>query len=62
MKLSVIGTGYVGLTTGVCFSEIGHTVICVDNDKTKIALLKKNKVPIYEPGLEEILKKNVKNK
>lgn len=62
MKLSVIGTGYVGLTTGVCFSEIGHTVICVDNDKTKIALLKKNKVPIYEPGLEEILKKNVQNK
>ncbi|MDO8733619.1 MAG: nucleotide sugar dehydrogenase, partial [Elusimicrobiota bacterium] len=62
MKIAVIGTGYVGLTTGVCFSEIGHIVICVDNDKTKIALLKKNKVPIYEPGLEAILKKNVQNK
>ncbi|MFH0948423.1 MAG: UDP-glucose/GDP-mannose dehydrogenase family protein [Elusimicrobiota bacterium] len=62
MKLAVIGTGYVGLTTGVCLSEIGHSVICVDNDKAKIALLKKNKSPIYEPQLEEILKKNVKNK
>ncbi|PIU83258.1 MAG: UDP-glucose 6-dehydrogenase [Elusimicrobia bacterium CG06_land_8_20_14_3_00_38_11] len=63
MKISVIGTGYVGLTTGVCFAEIGHSVICVDNDKAKIALLKKNrKIPIYEPGLEEILKKNVQNK
>jgi len=63
MKISVIGTGYVGITTGVCFAEIGHSVICVDNDKAKIALLKKNrKIPIYEPGLEEILKKNVQNK
>ncbi|MDD5687458.1 MAG: UDP-glucose/GDP-mannose dehydrogenase family protein [Elusimicrobia bacterium] len=62
MKLAVIGTGYVGLTTGVCFAEIGHTVICVDNDKNKISSLKKNKIPIFEPGLEEILKKNIKNK
>ncbi|MFH1540658.1 MAG: UDP-glucose/GDP-mannose dehydrogenase family protein [Elusimicrobiota bacterium] len=62
MKLSVIGTGYVGLTTGVCLADIGHSVICVDNDNAKIALLKKNKSPIYEPQLEEILKKNVQNK
>ncbi|MBN1385125.1 MAG: UDP-glucose/GDP-mannose dehydrogenase family protein [Elusimicrobia bacterium] len=62
MRLAVIGTGYVGLTTGVCLAEIGHTVICVDNDKKKISLLKKNKVPIYEPGLEKILKKNVKSR
>ncbi|MEW6556231.1 MAG: UDP-glucose/GDP-mannose dehydrogenase family protein [Elusimicrobiota bacterium] len=62
MKLTIIGTGYVGLTTGVCLAEIGHSVICVDNDSKKIALLKKNKIPIYEPALEKILKKNVKNK
>lgn len=60
--MAVVGTGYVGLTTGVCFAEIGHTVICVDNDENKISMLKKNKVPIYEPGLEKLLKKNVKNK
>lgn len=62
MKLAVVGTGYVGLTTGVCLAEIGHTVICVDNDENKISMLKKNKVPIYEPGLEKLLKKSVKNK
>jgi len=62
MKLAVIGTGYVGLTTGVCLSEIGHNVICVDNDKQKIVSLRKNKIPIYEPELENLVKKNVKSK
>ena len=60
MKLCVIGTGYVGLVSGVCFSDLGNTVYCVDNDQNKIKLLNKGHLPIYEPGLEEILKKNHK--
>ncbi|MDA9838031.1 UDP-glucose/GDP-mannose dehydrogenase family protein [Candidatus Pelagibacter sp.] len=62
MKLCMIGTGYVGLVSGVCFSDLGNTVHCVDNNKNKIDLLNDGKVPIYEPGLEEILKKNYKEK
>ena len=62
MKLCMIGTGYVGLVIGVCFSDVGNTVYCVDKDKKKIDLLKKGNVPIYEPGLEEILKRNHKKK
>ena len=58
----MIGTGYVGLVSGVCFSDLGNTVYCVDNDKKKIDLLNSGIVPIYEPGLEEILKKNFKQK
>ncbi|MDA8737482.1 UDP-glucose/GDP-mannose dehydrogenase family protein [Candidatus Pelagibacter bacterium] len=58
MKLCMIGTGYVGLVSGVCFSDVGNKVYCVDKDKKKINLLNNGKVPIYEPGLEEILKKN----
>jgi len=58
MKLCMIGTGYVGLVSGVCFSDLGNTVYCVDKDKDKINLLNKGTVPIYEPGLEEILKRN----
>ena len=58
----MIGTGYVGLVSGVCFSDLGNTVYCVDKDKKKINLLNSGKVPIYEPGLEEILKKNFKQK
>ena len=62
MKLCMIGTGYVGLVSGVCFSDLGNTVYCVDKDVNKINALNSGKVPIYEPGLEEILKKNFKQK
>ena len=62
MKLCMIGTGYVGLVSGVCFSDLGNTVYCVDNDKKKIELLNNGIIPIYEPGLEEILKRNYKAK
>lgn len=59
MKIAMIGTGYVGLVSGVCFSDFGHDVICVDKDPKKIAQLEKGIAPIYEPGLEELMAKNV---
>jgi UDPglucose 6-dehydrogenase len=59
MDISIIGSGYVGLVTGTCFADVGHHVICVDNDAEKIKQLQAGKVPIYEPGLEEIIHRNV---
>ncbi|MBP7830894.1 MAG: UDP-glucose/GDP-mannose dehydrogenase family protein [Kiritimatiellae bacterium] len=59
MKITIVGTGYVGLVTGACFSEVGHEVLCVDKDERKIKMLRANQMPIYEPGLDEVVARNV---
>src|SRR5216683_2249145 len=59
MDIAIVGSGYVGLVTGACFADVGHNVICVDNDEEKIKTLRAGRIPIYEPGLEEIVHRNV---
>ncbi len=59
MKIAIIGSGYVGLVTGACFAEVGHEVICVDNDERKVKALRNGKIPIYEPGLDQLVQRNV---
>ena len=61
MKIAVVGTGYVGLVTGTCFADSGNEVVCVDIDEAKVAALTDGKVPIFEPGLEEMVKDNIKD-
>ena len=58
MRIAVVGAGYVGLVAGACFAESGNDVVCVDNNQTKVRLLRRGKVPIYEPGLEELVRRN----
>src|SRR3989344_3874922 len=60
MKITIFGVGYVGLTTGACLANLGHTILCVDVDEQKIALLQAGKVPFFEPGLSELMAQNVK--
>ena len=62
MNIAIVGSGYVGLVTGVCLAHIGHNVTCVDNNEEKIKKLRKAQVPIYEPGLDELIKKYIKSK
>jgi UDPglucose 6-dehydrogenase len=59
MKIAIIGSGYVGLVTGACFAQVGHEVICVDNDERKVKALNSGRIPIYEPGLEQMVLRNV---
>ena len=59
MKICFVGTGYVGLVSGVCFSDLGNSVICIDKDKEKLARLENGDIPIFEPGLSELVRKNL---
>ena len=59
MKIAIIGSGYVGLVTGACLAEVGHEVICIDNDERKLKALRSGRIPIYEPGLDQLVERNV---
>ena len=59
MDIAIVGSGYVGLVTGACFAEVGHHVICVDNDDKKVKALQSGIIPIYEPGLDDLVHRNV---
>src|ERR1700761_6728625 len=60
MRIAMVGAGYVGLVSGACFSDFGHHVVCVDNDEQKVAALKRGEIPIYEPGLADLVGSNVR--
>ena len=60
MRIAMVGTGYVGLVSGACFADFGHTVVCIDRDESKIARLRAGEVPIYEPGLDALIAANVR--
>src|SRR5271156_3406742 len=60
MRVAMIGTGYVGLVSGACMADFGHDVICVDKDSAKIAALERGEIPVYEPGLPDLVRTNVK--
>ena len=62
MRISVIGSGHVGLVTGACFADLGHEVICIDNDVKKIAMLRQGKIPFFEPGLQDLVRVNTAKK
>jgi len=59
MNISIVGTGYVGLVTGTCFADVGNQVLCVDNDQSKVEMLLDGKIPIFEPGLERLVKSGI---